>query len=198
MTRSKQQIDANQFAFSAGQLLGSLIVFLLIACLIGFPIFYFGKRIPVGLTYNQEFRRPLEFAVSATLPIEVAERFEKAAGYLDRHNLSDRDLCLYQYSDICDTALFYDKLLENASQMRQISDASLEAQALVMTRMRESFVTHTDDGGEVIGIPHRIVGTIAFGLVTSEIFKWIMIGDFIFLVILLCACGSGPPSLSPL
>lgn len=122
---------------------------------------------------NSEFKTQLEFAVSDTSPTRAAERFDRAALFLEQHNLDRRDICVFVYNPLCDTSEFHRKLTEAAADLRASEKLDAGAKNQTLIRMRESFVT-SGANGEQLAYPETIFRTVAW--FNSPFLGWLMSG----------------------
>ena len=118
--------------------------------------------IPKRVAIQNQFEKPIAYAVSDSNPTRMAERLNQGADYLEQHQLSDRDVCVFVYSPMCDTSEFYRKLRESSAILSRIANADELTISNTLIRIRESFVTSNSDG-EQIGFPNGLTRIILYG-----------------------------------
>lgn len=140
-----------------------------------------GFSIPNTIQVNNQFRKKLEFVVSDTNPDRMIKYFGETAQFLKDNNFSDRDICAWFYDPLCDTSLFYSKLLDAQEILKEAKESDLNAKNNTLIRIRESFVT-TASEGESLAYPNMvysvrlwfnnpklasIMGIVTWGLIIS-------------------------------
>lgn len=124
----------------------------------GLIIFY----LPKYVDYSNAFEKPIEYAVSESNPQRAATQLQLSISYLEDIGVSDRDLCVWVYSPMCDTKLFYSKLVESRDLLNSLDNVDLVGESTALIRFRESFVT-TNSAGEKIGFPLNLATVAIFG-----------------------------------
>jgi hypothetical protein len=121
-----------------------------------------GYCINKAIYVNSQFKNQLEFAVSDSNLERAAERLEEASDFLKENRLSDRDICFFYYSPLCDTQEFNRKLIETARDLRKAINSDPLTESNMLIRFRETFVT-TDKDGERLAFPSGIRGVVTWG-----------------------------------
>lgn len=102
-----------------------------------------------------QFINPLKFAVSDTDPARMAKTFHKILDYLHKEGLDKRNVCTWLYSEVCDSALFYNKLEDSYQDLMALEDSDPLTISNILIKTRESFIDDSPNS-ETLDFPSNI------------------------------------------